>query len=297
LAQQFKKGAKSDVQIAQAAVELLRAQGFQYTLEPGTYEGPRALDEFLFERRIGFCEHFSAAFATLMRAAGVPARIVLGYMGGEWTERGGYMIVKQSDAHAWTELWLEGTGWTRVDPTAALVPGRMDLDLRTLLMGGEAELERQRNSLWWRGMQTLRLWWDSVEYDWYNTIISFDEESQIAWMAWLGLGQVSGRTLFLASFVFLGLMLTALVFWLRRPARHPDPWARAWQRLCLKLERLGIPARAANEGPLNYAERAAAARPALADEIRRLAGLYAVARYGEEGAALPDFNRAVRQLR
>jgi transglutaminase-like putative cysteine protease/uncharacterized protein (DUF58 family) len=297
LAQQFKKGAKSDVQIAQAAVELLRAQGFQYTLEPGTYEGPRALDEFLFERRIGFCEHFSAAFATLMRAAGVPARIVLGYMGGEWTERGGYMIVKQSDAHAWTELWLEGTGWTRVDPTAALVPGRMDLDLRTLLLGGEAELERQRNSLWWRGMQTLRLWWDSVEYDWYNTIISFDEESQIAWMAWLGLGQVSGRTLFLASFVFLGLMLTALVFWLRRPARHPDPWARAWQRLCLKLERLGIPARAANEGPLHYAERAAAARPAMADEIRRLAGLYASARYGEEGAALPDFDRAIRQLR
>jgi protein-glutamine gamma-glutamyltransferase len=296
LALQFKKGAKNDVQIAQAAVELLRKQRFQYTLEPGTYVGPGALDEFLFERRIGFCEHFSAAFATLMRAAGVPSRVVIGYIGGEWTARGGYMIVKQSDAHAWTELWLESTGWTRVDPTAALVPARMDLDLRTLLLGGEEELERQRKSLWWQSAQSLRLWWDSVEYDWYKTVIGFDEESQIAWLTWLGLGRVRGRVLLLVSIVFLGLTLLALALWLRRPARHRDPWARAWQRLCRKLERLGAPTRAANEGPLSYAERAAVARPALADEIRRLAGIYALGRYGE-GAGRLEFERAIRKLR
>lgn len=297
LAQQLKKGAQSDVQIAQAAVNLLRAQRFQYTLEPGTYEGSGALDEFLFERRIGFCEHFSAAFATLMRAAGIPSRVVIGYMGGEWTERGGYMIVKQSDAHAWTELWLEGTGWTRVDPTAALVPARINLDLRTLLLGGEAELERQRNSLLWQGAQALRLWWDSVEYDWYNTVISFDEESQIAWMTWLGLDHMRGLTLLLVSGFFLGVILLSLALWLRRPARHRDPWARAWQRFCQKLEHLGIPARHDNEGPLSYAERAAAARPALAGEIRRLAGLYAAARYGDGGGTgMPDFERAISRL-
>ncbi|MCX6855956.1 MAG: transglutaminaseTgpA domain-containing protein, partial [Verrucomicrobia bacterium] len=186
LAQKFKASGKTDLQIAQAAVGYFQAEGFQYTLDPGKYEGPGALDEFLFERKVGFCEHFSAAYATLMRAAGIPARVVIGYMGGEWSSRGGYMIVRQSDAHAWTELWLKGSGWTRVDLTAALAPGRMNLDLRTLLAGDE-ELERQRNSFFWRGSQELRLWWDGVEYDWYNTVISFDEEAQIAWLTWLGL--------------------------------------------------------------------------------------------------------------
>lgn len=297
LAQQFRKGAKSDLQIALAAVEYLRAQGFQYTLEPGTYEGPGALDDFIFQRRIGFCEHFSAGFATLMRAAGIPSRIVIGYMGGEWSPRGGYMIVRQSDAHAWTELWLENSGWTRVDPTAALVPGRMNLDPRTLLAGVE-EQERQRNSLLWRGTQELRLWWDGVEYDWYNTVISFDEESQIAWLNWLGLGRMRGRTLLLISLGVVALALLTLALWLRRPARHPDPWARAWQRLGQNMESLGIPARCANEGPLSYAERVSASRPALAHEIRQLAMIYANARYGAaSGADLVEFERAARKLR
>lgn len=295
LAQQFKQSAQTDVQIAQAAVELLRAQGFEYTLEPGSYEGEQALDDFLFERRIGFCEHFSAAFATLMRAAGIPSRIVVGYMGGEWTSRGRYMIVKQSDAHAWTELWLEGTGWTRVDPTAALVPARVNLDLRSLLLSGE-EIERQRNSLWWRGTQAMRLWWDGIEYDWYKTVISFDEESQIAWMNWLGLGRLRGRTLFLISSLILGASLLVLTLWLRRPARTADPWARAWQQFCRKLEQLGLPARAAHEGPLSYAERASAHHPDLAEEIRRLAHQYALGRYGQAGADSLSFQQSVRRL-
>ena len=295
LARQLQKDSKTDTQIALAAVDYLRAQGFQYTLEPGTYLGPNALDEFLFERRIGFCEHFSAAFATLMRAAGVPSRVVIGYMGGEWSPRGGYMIVRQSEAHAWTELWLADKGWTRVDPTAALVPGRMDLDLRSLL-ADEGELERQRNSFLWRGTQELRLWWDGVEYDWYNSVISFDEESQIAWLNWLGLGRLRGRTLLVVSGLVFILSLAALTYWLRRPARHRDPWARAWVRLCLKLERQGIPARLANEGPFNYAKRVSAARPSLATEIQHLAQSYANARYGQDGGDLSAFEKTIQKL-
>ena len=185
LAKSFQKGSTSEVATANAAIDHLRALGFRYTLEPGVYEGPGALDDFLFDRRVGFCEHFSASFATLMRAAGIPSRIVIGYMGGEWSNRGGYMIVRQSHAHAWTELWLEGTGWTRVDPTAALVPARMSLDPRTLLASME-EQERQRSSFIWQSSQAIRLWWDDIEYRWYNTVISFDEEAQIAWLNWLG---------------------------------------------------------------------------------------------------------------
>lgn len=299
LAEGFQKASGgSDVVTAQLAVRHLQQQGFQYSLEPGVYEGPDALDQFVFGRKVGFCEHFSAAFATLMRAAGVPARIVIGYMGGEWSERGGYMIVRQADAHAWTELWLEGQGWTRVDPTAALVPERMTLDLRTLLAGGEAELERQRGSLLWRAVTDLRLWWDSVEYDWFNNVISFDEESQIAWMNWLGLGRLRGHWLFVASLGALALGLLGLLLWLRRPAPVRDPWLREWQGLCRRLEKLGAPARIDSEGPLNYAERVAALQPQIGDQVRSLARSYAESRYGPPvmGADWRQFQRQAGQV-
>lgn len=296
LAKSFQKGSTSDVATAQAAIEHLRALGFRYTLEPGVYEGPGALDDFLFERRVGFCEHFSASFATLMRAAGIPSRIVIGYMGGEWSKRGGYMIVRQSHAHAWTELWLEGTGWTRVDPTAALVPARMSQDPRTLLASME-EQERQRSSFIWQSSQAIRLWWDDIEYRWYNTVISFDEEAQIAWLNWLGLGQIRGRELLLISIGFIVLTLAALGYWLSRPARSADPWVRAWQSLGQKLAKLGVPPRQVHEGPLDFAKRAATERPALAGEIQRLAQIYAEARYGHSGADRAAFERAVKALR
>jgi hypothetical protein len=193
------------------------------------------------------------------------------------------MIVRQADAHAWTELWLEGQGWTRVDPTAALVPERVTLDLRTLLAGGESELERQRGSLLWRAVTDLRLWWDSVEYDWYNSVISFDEESQIAWMNWLGIGRLRGHWLLLASLGTVALACLGLLLWLRRPAPVRDPWLREWQGLCRRLEKLGLPARFDSEGPLHYAERVAQARPQMAGVIRPLALAYAESRYGPSG--------------
>jgi len=296
LAQQFKQAGRTDLKIAQSAVGYFQAQGFQYVLDPGTYEGTAALDEFLFKRKVGFCEHYSAAFATLMRAAGIPARVVIGYMGGQWSPRGGYMIVRQSDAHAWTELWLEGTGWIRVDLTAALAPGRMDLDLRSLL-AGEGELERQRNSYFWRGSEALQLWWDGVEYDWFNSVISFDEESQIEWLTWLGLGRWRGHPLLLlCAGVFL-LALLMLLFWLRRPMRQDDAWARAWRRLSLKLERRGLPARMGHEGPLDYAQRIGKLRPSLAEEMKFLAEVYAKARYGPDQAGVGDFERAIKLMR
>lgn len=296
LAKQFQKGSQSDVATAQAAIQHLRDLGFRYTLEPGVYEGPGALDEFLFERRVGFCEHFSASFATLMRAVGIPSRVVIGYMGGEWSARGGYMIVRQSHAHAWTELWLKDTGWTRVDPTAALVPDRMTLDPRTLLASIE-EQERQRTSLIWRGTQAIRLWWDDIEYRWYNTVISFDEEAQIAWLNWLGLGRVRGRTLLLLSLGLIALTLVALGWWLSRPARPTDPWVRAWQHLGQKLTKLGIPPRQSSEGPLDYAKRAATQLPSKATEIQHLAQIYADARYGQTKTDQSTFARAVKALR
>jgi transglutaminase-like putative cysteine protease len=291
LVEGWRREAAGPEEIVQAALRYFATEGFQYTLEPGTYLGPTALEDFLLRRRTGFCEHFSAAFATLMRLAGVPSRIVMGYLGGEYSERGGYMIVRQSDAHAWTEVWLEGSGWTRVDPTVSAAPARGDLDLESYLLGDVEALERFRSSYWGRGLQQFRLFWDHLNFQWYNTVVSFDEETQLEWLSWLGLSGLPRRELLLGvSLGGLAMALLGLHFWLRRPARDPDPWARAWREICARLERQGLPPRRAGEGPLAYAERAAPGHP----EILALARRYAEGRYGPAPADARAFRRAAR---
>lgn len=269
------------------------SKGFQYTLEPGEYSGPSNLEDFLFRRRVGFCEHFSAGFATLMRLAGVPCRIVVGYLGGELSERTGQLIVKQSDAHAWTEVWLAPVGWARVDPTAALAPSRVTGNLRSFLEASDEALARQHGNIWWRARQEMRQLWDDVNNVWYDFIVSFDSDAQTDWLMWAGINR-DRRTLFLISIAVMAAALIALGLWLRRPAHHPDPWARAWLRLTDRLNnRLGLPARTKNEGPMAYAQRVASHRP----EIIELAAAYATARYGQATMSLRDFNHAVRRLR
>ena len=135
LAQELRSASASDAAYAQTVLDLFRRERFHYTLTP-----PRlaqdAVDEFLFETRRGFCEHYASAFAVLMRAAGVPARVVIGYQGGTFNRYGGYWIIRQSDAHAWDEIWLEGRGWVRVDPTAAIAPERIERGSADVLDAG-----------------------------------------------------------------------------------------------------------------------------------------------------------------
>src|SRR5436189_2473396 len=116
--------------VVSSALQFFRTQGFSYSLTPGEYED---LDEFLFRRRVGFCEHYAASFATLMRLAGIPARVVVGYLGGEYNDLGDFFLVRQADTHAWCEVWLPENGWTRVDPTAVVAPERVNLGLASFL--------------------------------------------------------------------------------------------------------------------------------------------------------------------
>src|SRR5262249_8054876 len=118
--------------ITNNALQFFRTQGFRYSLSPGEYR-KNDLDQFLFHRRIGFCEHYAASFATLMRLAGIPARVVVGYLGGEYNDLGHFVLVRQADTHAWCEVWFPDSGWTRVDPTTAVAPGRASLDLNSFL--------------------------------------------------------------------------------------------------------------------------------------------------------------------
>ncbi len=274
-----------------AALALFREQAFYYTLTPPLL-GPDSVDDFLFRTRQGFCEHYASAFVFLMRAAGVPARVVTGYQGGETNDLGGYFIVRQSDAHAWAEVWLAERGWARVDPTAAVAPGRVREGLYAALAdpgllpflarggGGEYEWLRQ-----------LALSWDSLNNSWNEWALAYGPDRQKEFLSGLGFGPVDWAEMTVAMTVALGgFGLLAVVWrWGQRGAR--DPVARAWQRFCARLARRGL-ARGAHEGPLDFTERVAASRPELAAPVREIGRLYALLRYGPTGSPAD-----VRQLR
>ena len=151
------------------------------------------MDEFLFETRRGFCEHYASAFVFLMRAAGVPARVVTGYQGGEMNPLGDYLIVRQSEAHAWAEVWLEGQGWRRVDPTAAVSPARVEVGVAAALPRGEPLPLAVRSDL--RFLKQLRFTLDAVTNSWNQWVLGYTPDRQLRLMERLGLGKPTWQTL------------------------------------------------------------------------------------------------------
>lgn len=296
LAASWTAKAQSPREIVAAGLRHFRTERFTYTLDPGTYES-EALDEFLFRRRAGFCEHYAAAFATLMRAAGLPARIVVGYHGGQYNAVGHYIIVRQYHAHAWCEVWLAGSGWLRVDPTDAIAPERVSSGLAAELRpsaeraGGEAGSE----AVWWRAAtDQFGLAWDSINYRWDLHVQNFDDEQQRTLLARFGLPQASW--LGLALWCALGAVVVfALVgLWLRWPRRaERDPMVRSYELLCQRLATAGV-AREPSEGPLAFTTRAAHAFPDHGAELQRLGELFVQARYGRAPREPRAFVAAVR---
>lgn len=303
LAERWGAGAEDAGEVVQAAIAYFNREPFFYTLEPPALGGD-PVDEFLFESRRGFCEHYAAAFVTLMRAAGVPARVVIGYQGGIYNDAGNYLIVRQADAHAWAEVWRADAGWARVDPTAAVAPSRIEYGIdgvRRLseqglpLDGATAEALR----LPWLDRFRLRaqLAWDYVNLSWYLWVADYSLERQTRLLSRLGLSaySVPVMILILAQLV----LLYALIQLRRRPRPRPRDILRGhYEKYCRKLARAGV-VRAPAEGPVALAERACAARPDLAPAIEAITRRYVALRYGRaEGTAeRRAFARAVRGLR
>jgi len=295
LAQSFAQGKKPG-DIVNAALGYFSTQGFRYTIEPGTYDSRRGLEDFLFDRRLGFCEHFAASFATIMRLAGVPARVVIGYLGGDYNETSNYLTVRQSDAHAWTEVWLDGQGWGRIDPTAALAPARLNTDLLSYLENGADGVAGQaRNSGVGRVLQRAQLYWDHLNYLWYERVVQFGEMEQSELFADLGILKYRIRTLVLLAIGLFGLPLLVLWFWISRRARHPDPAVSEWLSLCRRLAKVGVP-REKHEGPLAYARRAGLVCPAIAEPLLHAAQLYTQQRYGNAPADTSALRTAFRRI-
>jgi hypothetical protein len=214
-----------------------------------------------------------------MRAANVPARVVTGYLGGEFNDFGNYYIVRQSDAHAWAEVWLEGEGWVRVDPTGAIAPARLESGLSAAVSNNAALPFMSRNPPQW--MRNLRLNWDALANQWNQWVLGYDVERQFAFLTRLGMESITWQKIALDMLAGLGIVIALFALFMMRHlfTREPDKVQAAWLKLCRKLAKAGLP-RAAHEGALDYARRIAAARPELADDFHDLAARYNALRYG-----------------
>jgi transglutaminase-like putative cysteine protease len=286
LAQRF----DNPLDIGNEVLKMFRQQEYVYTLSPPAL-GRDSVDEFLFGTRRGFCEHYAGAFALIMRSAGVPARIVTGYQGGEYNRVGNYLIVRQSDAHAWTEIWIEGHGWVRVDPTSAVSPTRIEQGLDDALAEeGSAFRIQNRNPIF----GNLLYSWDNMQHSWNDWVLNYDQRKQRDFLNKLQIGIESWSDMVFAL-VFLLLAVTALywfIAWYReRPAR-PQLYERLFDRLLQKLSKRGFHKEPA-EDTRTFLERLPHRNFAQREQIAGIIELYNHIKYGRRGAS----TRALGNLR
>jgi transglutaminase-like putative cysteine protease len=261
--------------ILSAAEKLFSQQLLIYTLNPPLL-GADTVDEFLFDTKRGFCEHFAAAFVFALRAAGVPARVVAGYQGGEVNPVDGYLVVRQYDAHAWTEAWIAGRGWVRVDPTAISAPTRISSNLANAVPAGEELPFLARGDRAW--LKELRHRLDAVTNGWNQWVLGYNPQRQRDLLATLGLNEPDWRGMTAILSVLCGGVMLGLTAWILRRRQRVDPALAAWRRFTARLARHGV-AWQPWEGPLTFAERAARLAPNQAPAIAEIAALYARLRY------------------
>ncbi len=295
LAQRLRAGVSTPQDYVRTVLAYFHDEPFSYTLAP-EYIEKDPIDGFLFETRAGFCEHYAAAFVVLMRAAQVPARVVTGYQGGEINPQGGYLIVRQSDAHAWAEVLIDGE-WQRVDPTAAVAPDRIEYGLGRALPDDARVPALARIGAGW--LKALVLNWDALKHAWTRHVVEFDYQRQRElWRNWhldSAFWKVAGLLMGLTA-IWIG----ALALFLAWRARRREPAQVLWRALCTRLSRAGLP-REMDEGPLNYLARAGDRWPAWRSTLLQMAQAYVVLRYAAPTAlqrrqALQHLHRGLKTL-
>ena len=308
LAQEMKALTENDQQFIDAVLNKFSTQNYVYTLQPGTLSELHAMDEFLFESRRGFCEHYASAFTVMMRAAGVPARVVAGYLGGEINPVNKTVIVHQFDAHAWAEVWLQGQGWVRVDPTAAVSPDRIEWGLEeamqaegSFLSGAPLSALRYRNIPF---LNLLRLRYDALTYRWQSWVVGFNNEQQFNLLRDI-FGEINTRviaTVLLGSWVLV-LVPVSISLFRKRATRQVSPLDKYYLKFCERLAKLDL-VRSAGETPGQFLLRAETALPAYAGQMRSITRLYNELAYagsvdsdGSDTKTLDTFTRAVKRFK
>jgi len=293
-AQSLRGQVGSDREFVDRVLSMFREQEFHYTLTPPSL-GEHTVDEFLFETRRGFCGHYASAMTLLARAAGIPARIVTGYQGAEFNPLGNYWIVRHADAHAWTEVWIDGN-WIRFDPTAAVAPWRIE-------RGYDDALERGPSGAGALGsisfVNRFVMSWDAVNAGWNRWVLSFGPEAQMTMMSLAGIENPSTENLVVAMAVSVTLLLI-LIGLSQRNHHQPrrDTLQAAYLQLCNRVARSTRP-RNPSEGPREYADAVGTMRPDLASEIGELVDNYIALRYDGQPneTAVRIFAETIRRYR
>ena len=279
---------------ANALMAWYRHEHFIYTLKPPTLDGDR-IDQFLFNTKRGFCEHYASSFTFLMRAVGVPARVVVGYQGGQIGRDGKTFEIRQMDAHAWSEVWLAGRGWVRFDPTAMVVPERVRQGMNALtaqdptMFGSGLAGSLRYNQF--RMLGRMRAWVDYAKYEWQQKVVGFDEQNQENFLfKMFGFrSQMMQVWIMFGAFISVLLVVVGIMWWRRRPIWHPLDAPLI--RLSKRLEKQDL-ARQAHEGVLHWLARLEHI-PRYQAQAKTLAEIYSRARYANDGGDMKIEQKAL----
>ena len=295
LVAQWREQGGGDRDIIARALSMFREQSFIYTLEPPKLDAD-LVDQFLFETRRGFCEHYASAFTFLMRAAGIPARVVTGYLGGEVNPVDGYVVVRQSDAHAWSEVWLAGEGWVRVDPTAAVSPLRIERGLAAAVPESDRPLLTRESFDW---IKRARYAWEAVANTWNQWVLGYNPDRQARFLSQFGLADVSWQNMVIVLAAVSGgiILALSLVLLFRINTQRIDPVQRTYLAYCNAMARRGA-TRRPSEGPRDYASRVSMQFPELRETAQKIRSLYVALRYGgrDDRNGLQALRDAVRSV-
>ncbi len=283
IAKQWRRKTPDTVALINRLLALYNRE-FIYTLRPPAL-GKHTVDEFLWGTKKGFCEFYASSFVFFMRAAGVPARVVVGYQGGERHPTENYLLVHQYDAHAWAEVWIQGRGWLRVDPTAAVAPERIEMSFADFfseqddfLAESPFALEHLRHINW---LNNLRLKLDSLDYAWAKWVLGYENIQNDFLLSLLGEINPQRIAVFLLLAGGIALLPVLFMLYLSREKNTRDKLDQLFLQYCSRLEKVGL-LRKAGEGPRDFAQRIGECAPSLSGSVERITQLYESARYAEE---------------
>lgn len=283
--------------IVNSALNYFSKQGFYYTLSPAKLTRQDGIDQFLFENRQGFCEHYASAFAILMRSAGIPTRIVLGYLGGSLNPLNNVISVDQSMAHAWNEVWIDGKGWIRIDPTAAIAPDRINIDINSALKDQtNLPLHIQLN---FPVLLKIKQLFSAIDNNWNQWVLSYDKNKQQDFLKYLTGKEFSLKEIseLFIQILLLTLTIISLLYFYRNTKKKQDPVNHIYNRFLKKLERAGYK-KAINEGPRDFKRRLQKSLPKQQQEISFIIEHYIKLKFkpSTEDNSIQRLTQAVRQF-